>query len=400
MSLADEMLAALNDPTYMWSHALRESSRDSQRLFLAMALLPPAVSVDDLQIAHSAEIASPTESFVDSLRTLEDSFIEISAGHRGARWVDFRNPSLQDFAYGYLNRYSDWLDTLLSSPVYYEQIVGVYSLAVRRSPGSWTTEKRGGLTVRTNYRDGPIAFNDINRWVAMRHERLISRAAELAASDSELHIYHYPNYFDKPDAGSKLKEIVKNLRTFGVLSTRERGSALSAVVAHALEPSNEAGANTIFELLRTRNTAEIIEAHIADAPMQVLRSNILDKDTWKFSVLSRIDEFLGIENEDSMADWGEDYISHAEELPYNMSGESDYDDYTGAIEELQSLESFLGINLHHSITALESARNELPPEEEEEADDYERYAATSEKRSSSHADPFRELDRIFSGLLE
>src|ERR1700722_20746442 len=124
MSLADELLAALNDPTYMWSHALKESSPDSQRLFLAMALLPQPVSADDLQIAHSAESASRVEPFIDSLRTLEDSFIKIeAAGYMSSRrWVNFRNPSLQDFAYQYLDEYSDWLDTLLSSPVYYEQI--------------------------------------------------------------------------------------------------------------------------------------------------------------------------------------------------------------------------------------------------------------------------------------
>ena len=363
-----------------------------------MALLPPPISVDDLQIAHSAEDASPAESVVDSLRTLEDSFIRIESGFIGARWVDFRNPSLQDFAYGYINEYSDWLDTLLSSPVYYEQIVGVYNLAMVRSPGSWTVQKRGKVSVRTDYREGPIKFQAINRWVAARHNRLISRVAELAASDGDLHTYNYRHYYDKPDVGSKLKEVLQILRTFGVLSIQELDAALSTLITRALEPSSEASAEVVLDLLRQRNTAEIIEEHTDAEPMQVLRENIIDKDTWKFSILSRIDEFLHMENEGSMTDLGDEYISYAEQLAYNMPDDSDYEDYSEAINELGSLSSFLGVDLHNSIAALESACSEIPSPEDER-NDYEDYAAAAEP-SPDRADPLRELDRIFSGLLE
>jgi len=132
MALADDILAVLDNPTHMWSHALRELSQESQRLFLTLSLLPQPILIDDLQIAYSAQSFNRTEPFLDSLRALDDSFISISAGTRDRRWVDFRNPSLLDFCEEYLNQYSDWLDSLLSQPIYYEQIAGVYELAMAR----------------------------------------------------------------------------------------------------------------------------------------------------------------------------------------------------------------------------------------------------------------------------
>ena len=130
MSLADEILAVLDNPTRMWSHALRELSQEGQRLFLTLPLLPQPILIDDLQVAYTTQHFNKTEPFLDSLRALDDSFVSISAGTRNQRWVDFWNPSLQDFSHEYLNQYTDWLDSLLSSPVYYEQIASVYELAM------------------------------------------------------------------------------------------------------------------------------------------------------------------------------------------------------------------------------------------------------------------------------
>src|SRR6201999_64380 len=102
VSLADDLMAVLDDPTHMWSHALKGSSRDSQRLFLTLALLPQPAAVDDVQVAYSAQRVIAAESFMDSLRALEDSFVGISAGSQGVRWIRFRNPSLEDFSHQYL----------------------------------------------------------------------------------------------------------------------------------------------------------------------------------------------------------------------------------------------------------------------------------------------------------
>src|ERR1700733_12583349 len=102
MALADDLLAVLNDPTHMWSHALKELSSDAQRLFLTLTLLPKPVSSDVLQVSFTSQTSSRSASFLDSLRSLEDSFISIDKRYADRRSVAFRNPSLQDFANAHL----------------------------------------------------------------------------------------------------------------------------------------------------------------------------------------------------------------------------------------------------------------------------------------------------------
>ena len=191
MSLADEILRVLDDPTYMWSHALKEVSQDGRRLFLTLPLLPQPISTDELQVAYSTQKFNPAETFLDSLRALEDSFISIEAGVGGDRLVNFRNPSLQDFSQEYLNRYTDWLDRLLSNPVFYEHVINVYNLAMSRLPGSRKVSAR--RPHQTVYQEGELRFLGIRAWVITHHQRLLGKAIDLALSDSKIRI-RYPRY--------------------------------------------------------------------------------------------------------------------------------------------------------------------------------------------------------------
>src|SRR5450756_196505 len=186
MPLADDLLAILNDPTHMWSHALKEASRDSQRLFLTLALFSKALTVDDLQIAYSEQNSATSESFMDSLRALEDSFVKIRAGYQGIRWVDFRNPSLQDFSHEHLNEYSDWLDTLLSTPMYYEQIIGTYKLGMSRKPATILLKPRGSAPPIKTIREGDRKFDGIHRWLRRHHGQIATKAIDLALSGPRL----------------------------------------------------------------------------------------------------------------------------------------------------------------------------------------------------------------------
>jgi len=235
MSLAEEILKVLDDPTYMWSHALREASQDSQRLFLTLPLLPQPISTDDLQVAYSAQKVNQTEAFLDSLRALEDSFISIDASAQSRRWVKFRNPSLQDFSHEYLNKYTDWLDRLLSKPVYYEQIINVYNLAMSRLPGSRTVST--GPPHRHSYHEGELRFTGIRSWVSNQHHDLISKAIDLALSRSEIRVtYQYV----RQDLGIKLKELIEIILTFGAPLEQSTIQAFGKLINKALQPTSEA----------------------------------------------------------------------------------------------------------------------------------------------------------------
>ena len=388
MALAEDLLAVLDDPTHMWSHALRESSQDSQRLFLTLPLLPQPISADDLQVAYSAQRFNQNEPFLDSLRALEDSFISIGAGYEDRRWVRFRNPSLQDFSYEYLNRYSDWLDRLLSNPVYYEQVSSVYNIAMSRLPGYYVVSKR--LLWGWIHHEVGLKFTGIRNWVVSRHDDLITKALDLALSAPEVLTSH-----EKQDLSARLKELVDFILMFGEPSGESAKQSLGNLIARAFKPIEKSAASTMFDLLRLRNTADLIERYSATNAMEVLRTNILDKDAWKFSVLLQIDEFLEIASKDSLLAWGYDYIDYVDEFIEEMSHSEDNEDLESAIKELEGISSRLGIDLTSSISALETQRSSLPSKEEDE--DYESYDAKSSSKSSGSS---RELDNIFASLLE
>lgn len=391
MSLAEDLLAVLNDPTYMWSHALRQSSRDSQRLFLTMPLLPQPILVDDLQVAYSSQKFNQAESFLDSLRALEDSFITIDAGTQDRRWARFRNPSLQDFSHEYLNKYSDWLDGLLSEPVFYDQIIRVYEIAMSRLPA--VRKISPGPPPRLVRNEGPIKFPEIRSWVVRHHNYLIDKAMSLALSGSETEAVRLS---EEKRISAKFKEISEVILTFGEPSSHSAKQSLSELIDRALKPTDESSAVTIYDILRGGGkAASLIQRYSASDAMDVLRESILDKDTWKFSILSLIDQHLGIDSEASLEQWGNDYLAYLDGYVYEMLQSDDYDDLDNAIHEMEDIGTFLDIDLYDSISALESRRDNIPPEEDDA--DYERY--TSEN-SSSGSDSMRELDNVFASLLE
>jgi hypothetical protein len=391
MSLAEEILSVLHDPTYMWSHALREASQDSQRLFLTLPFLPQPISTNDLQVAYSTQRFNQTETFLDSLRALEDSFISIDVGGQNRRWVNFRNPSLQDFSHKYLNKYTDWLNRILSNPTYYEQVINVYNLAMSRLPGSRTVS--AGPPHRLNYHEGELRFTEIRSWVTSQHHDLISEAINLALSRSEVRDrYKYV----RQDFSIKLKELVEIILTFGEPSEQSTIQVFGELINRALRPTDEPSADSVLDLLRVRKTAKVVEKYSTDDAMEILRTNILDLDeqTWRFSVLSKIDEFLGIDYEESMDAWGHDYIRHLDEFVDEMMQSSDYEDIDNAINEMRGVSSLLGIDLYDSISVLESHRDSLPPDRGD--GDYERYSTSQISDSSSS----HELDNVFASLLE
>jgi len=391
MPLAEDLLAVLNDPTYMWSHAIRESSQDSQRLFLTLPLLPKPISVDDLQVAYSSQRFSQAEPFLDSLRVLEDSFITIDEGTQNRRWVRFRNPSLQDFSYQYLNKYSDWLDILISEPVFYEQIISVYEIAMARLP---TARKISpGPPPRLVLEEGSIKFSEIRSWVVRHHDYLIGKAISLALSGSGMELVAH----DKKKISDKFKELSEVILTFGEPSSEPTKLSLSELIDRALKPADESSAFTIYELLRGE-AANLVQRYTGSDAMDILRGNILDKDTWKFSILSLIDEDLGIDSEASMAQWGNDYLAYLEDYVFEMLQSEDFDELDKAIREIGDITSFLEVDLEDSISALERRRDRAPSEEDDS--DYERYTSQNSSGDRSSSDSMRELDNIFESFLE
>lgn len=394
MPLADDILSVLNDPTHMWSHALKESSRDSQRLFLTLTLLPLPATVDDLQIAYSGQNVTPAESFIDSLRALEDSFVTIGIGFRSIRRVNFRNPSLQDFSHQHLNDYSDWLDTLLSTPVYYEQIIGAYKLGMSRAPKQHILSRDDSGKPVHRTKEGGRNFENIHKWLTRQHSRLAPIAIDLAVTGPHLYLSFG---HDIQDSCSRLKELLEIILVYGMPSGEQASKSLSNLIQYALRPATKSSASIMLELLRASRTADVINAHCSGNAVRLLRDSLLDKDSWKFSLLSSIDEILEVDSNESINDWGDDYFSYAQELPSILGSDADYETIDSAIDELRSISSFLGVDVWDRIDELQVRLDNLPQSDDD--GDYEGYSAEN-SASRGGGDSLRALDGIFSSLLD
>jgi len=407
MPLANNILAVLDDPTHMWSHALRALSNESRRLFLTLTLLPHPIAIDDLQVVYSAQRFDRVESFSDSLQTLDDSFtsivdsfISISAG-RNQRWIDFRNPSLQDFAQEYLNQHPDWLDSLLGMPVYYEQIARTYELAMAQHPDRISLPPRSaGPPYKKAVHKGAAKYVGIRAWVTRRHSDLLAKAMDLALSNSVLSPRDYSHGYVRWLSRSEiLNELIQIILAFDESLNNMLAQTFSRIIEQALESASMSSAADMLELIQGHKTGQLIEQYYAGNAVETLRSSILHEDDWKFPLLAKMDEALGTDPNVSMSEWGNDYVMYANQTVEELSNSDNWERLDQAINELEDTAYFLGLDLFDSISVLETRRDSLPPDPSE---DYEGYGFDTDSSSLRDGDMSseRQLDNIFRGLLE
>ena len=273
----------------MWSHALKELSSDGQRLFLTLTLLPNPVSSDVLQIAYTSQKITRSESFLDSLRSLEDSFINIVKISSYLRGVGFRNPSFEDFAKIHLDGNTDWLDILLSSPRYYEQVQLVFDLAMAQS------EVR--IDPKTRLRkDTPVKYPGIAAWAQYRSSELIEIAINLLGGERA-------EIFGNPRR-TRLGRLLEVVFTYGMPTDEVVVDKLRVAVKASLNPPTQTIAEATLELLLKPRYRALIDKLVQDKSAALMRANILDKDGWKFTILSKLDKILELDMEQTWLSWG------------------------------------------------------------------------------------------------
>jgi len=377
MALADDLLAVLDNPTHMWAHALRELSSDAQRLFLTLTLLPKPVSSDVLQVAYTSQKCERSESFLDSLRSLEDSFITIEKRYADLRAVTFRNPSLQDFANAYLDENSDWLDILLSAPKYYDQVVNAFSLT-----RAYTALR---IDTSTGERKAPSRYPGIKRWVERRSGELIEVAIGLLeAGRAEIAVN---------PRRTRLGQLLAVVSDYGMPTNQATLDKLKSFTESAVNPTNRESATAMVGFLGKPNYRRLLDKILHANAAALMRANILDKDSWKFIILSKLDVLLDLDPEETWNTWGETYTAYAQWLSEDLADSDNDEDLREAIEELTSIAEMLGTDLYEEIHTLEQRRHNLP-----EDDDYN--DVKPEIRPPREAvDDSTRLDNIFASLL-
>lgn len=109
MDLKSELLRALNNPASVWDAILANLTNEPRLSLLVFTTCETPISLIAWQEAVARLSPDAAMRFEASLRVLDDSFVrvtKVAANRRhGAYWsVKFRNPSMDDFCAGYLDR--------------------------------------------------------------------------------------------------------------------------------------------------------------------------------------------------------------------------------------------------------------------------------------------------------
>lgn len=404
MALADDLLTVLDDPQYMWAHALKELSGDAQRLFLTLTLLPKPVSTDVLQVAYTSQAATRAEPFLDSLRALEDSFVSIKKPYSRVRSVSFRNPSLQDFANKYVDENSDFLEILLSTPVFYEQIIGAFSLAMAQSAVR--------IDVHTGKRvDTPAKYAGIKQWVLRQSDRLIKEAMDLLNAE-RAEIYGSLGR-------SRFSQLLEVMATYGMPIGAETHEELRSQALSVVNPLDGRSADISMQLISNPVYKPLIDRILNVDSAAAMREHLINRGTWTFGFLLRLDEMLGLNQLDSMVEWGFEYEEYARQLTAELANSVDYGDIQDAIDELTHLnDKMILIHLDDEIEKLENQREALigRSRDYDEPDNDTLYSISDSPRADSSPDSAdvrsdyetsvkhdydtsAQLDQIFDSLL-
>jgi hypothetical protein len=380
--LTEDLLAILNDPTEMWARALQQLPRDTQRLFLTLALLSPPISVDDLQRAYVAQEFDPENTFLSSLKALDDSFIRIGKRYesgdslsallwraKGVRFVDFWNPTIADFSQSYLDENTDWLPRLLGHPSFTDQLTTVFGLAM------------------TEY-DGELKFPNIHRWVRDNSIELLSQLLTLAEPGG------LGARVTRPYGSSEatLADIVRIVAWIRQRMPNACVPEFQQYVRAKLSPSSAAEMSTLGYTVYHNPGRNEIEALSGISVFKFLRSHLINVDEWRYAYLVKIDAMLDeIGREESLADWGVTYRSYVDSLVQELENAESKERIIEAISEVTEAMDILGLDLNDQLSDLEDYAENFPPEEDE---DYEQESRSEPDDSSEMSS----VDALFEGF--
>jgi hypothetical protein len=375
VSLGDDLLAVLNDPTHMWTHALKELHSDGQRLFLTLATLPERTAVEDLRNAYTRQHFTPKQPFADTLRTLEDSFITISAPYPGLpnRRVAFRNPSLADFAHQYLDENVDWLTRILRHPVFFEQPAIIFSLG--RAKGT---------------SEAMAKYPGILAWVTS--QRLYLLESMLRLFDSEEPEADGPAYSRVRQ--TRLGQIVTSMQLYGLAHNTQLHGEMRSIVEAQLEQDNMSTADDLIQMLKRPGDKAILDKVLRrDAAFALREKLIVSSRTGRFTRLHAVEALLRNEETHFVDEWRDEAVEYYRGWAAQLEGSDDLAEFDRAINEIDSISDYLGEDFSELMEDLEAWREDIPRDSEDYEGDIENTVG------GSNVATWDEVDRLFGGLI-
>jgi len=127
----------LNYPESIWKHVYENQiSRFSQCVLANLLTAGAPILIDDLKqliqnfaktFSRKYEISYSEIDFKKSIRELENTFVSIKKDSTNKFAVDYQNPSVQDFLVNYFKDLPDYIEDLINSAIYFNQLFRIFS---------------------------------------------------------------------------------------------------------------------------------------------------------------------------------------------------------------------------------------------------------------------------------
>jgi hypothetical protein len=140
VDLTSELRAVLDNPATVWDAVVTNLANEPRIALLVLTTCKTPISLVEWQEALSRVSIDAAVKFESSLRVLDDSFVKIQRAHNIYR-AEFRNPSMDDFCAGYLDRNVGIATTVASRKPALQQIGRLIELGTAQKPVDVATYK-------------------------------------------------------------------------------------------------------------------------------------------------------------------------------------------------------------------------------------------------------------------
>lgn len=371
-------VATLDKPEHLWRHAFEEELAPAERaLLIALATLPYYVELPSLERAFEryssvAKTERRANDFQRALKVLEGTFLVISRDQEGTVTVTLRNPSMLDMLRRFLDENPAEVRRLIRGAQFFEQLELLQSVA--HDPG----EPMAG--VRATLEDEPELLLMAMRNTYGRRPPVGMHLATPRDSDGRL-------------------AVILRGWSAGGYGPEHRDWIASRLSERAAAWGDGGGQPTsVLELLTEAERSSDALGGELDVLWDAAKSRI-DKDrpaTLAYEYLTELrslnSDLFGIEEWNAIVgefeSWAKDYL---EFKTYDIESE-------GEIDRIEIVAEDLGVDLDEY--QLEDARQEVSDRlRAEEGPDDDEDRPLSRSRSDS-ADQAREIDELFSRLVD
>jgi hypothetical protein len=200
----------LNYPESIWKHVYENQISKFSQCVLANLLTAGApILLDDLKQliqnfakTHSKkyEMSYSEIDFKKSIRELENTFISIKKDSINKFAIDYQNPSVQDFLVNYFKELPDYVEDLINSAIYFNQLFKIFAIEEYYQIRGEIVQRKNRIILKEKLKE--IYINKILTDFDFLNSSVISRVSFTGTNNSQWYKKAYSDY-------TKINEITK-----------------------------------------------------------------------------------------------------------------------------------------------------------------------------------------------